>query len=823
MADASRDGGGDVPRAAMSPTSPAMAPSDVRVTVDGYEFASELVTEGVPVTENDVITRLGQQSETLRHVSFLFANTEDRVKMHLIQKQGEQEHLRKQLADVTAEREAARTDGGQTAGQVKEANRERDVAQSAEFEARTAAVNKSKEIQRLNDELHTLRRELSLMVEVNNVKEDELTLKHRRVTMTLQQATVLVNELETQSNAITDAGIRAAVGSKVDEVRVNISQIKKMIEDELKPASESNQKDKGSSVMGHAPLPGWVGKRPANPPGQSSTDFLAAEPASPPEASTASKAGFKAPPPHLDRGSRGRSTSRGNKIEVKGSAGESAKVDIEPSPGDPPSVPSRDPPTFGGSGLTPAAPEANPSPAGPPEVKAPATPPMAGLSDHARRNLDEVLDTIRQMRYPRFVTPDRDTHPNGAESPLYDPNFTVPPKARWLEQRVRDMWREYHSVWIGQPDRRLLMDQRLHEVTDAECNEFDAFDRLYGDMYRLMPLLFLQGPRLWLNNLSEYRRTKHLNWVKTISFLQSLLNVNYRPPVDLREIHTDFFNGNQVPRSTAYIKRLPEMQEKELLEMLLTWFGLLWVGNPFILGVKILYDDTDNNGYIGSGTAALRFATEELSTQFIQMFNGLEVYYEQYKPPELMSQEEKRSPHDVPDLMWFQTVISCEDSHDTRCLPYGKTRFPLTNPPIRYRDKFRMEALMWQCHIPSYDFDLWAMDSKWLVNPNSGNHLVNMRKHNRAFQSYLQHPDVSFWDAVGHHEGSSNGRRLWPGAPRVGGVWASREEYDRAWNDDRYCDADDAVNQRPIMHTDRSRSGGRGGRASSPRQASRHW
>ena len=150
MADASRGGGNDVPRAPASPTSPAMVPSDVRVTVDGHEFTTELVTEGVQVTENDVITRLGQQSEILKHVNFLFANTEDRVKMHLIQKQGEQERLRKQLADVTAERDAARANSGQNTGQVKEANRERDVAQSAEFEARTAVVNKSNEIQKIN-------------------------------------------------------------------------------------------------------------------------------------------------------------------------------------------------------------------------------------------------------------------------------------------------------------------------------------------------------------------------------------------------------------------------------------------------------------------------------------------------------------------------------------------------------------------------------------------------------------------------------------------------------------------------------------------------
>ena len=130
---------------------------------------------------------------------------------------------------------------------------------------------------------------------------------------------------------------------------------------------------------------------------------------------------------------------------------------------------------------------------------------------------------------------------------------------------------------------------------------------------------------------------------------------------------------------------------------------------------------------------------------------------------------------------------------------------------------------MWQCHIPSNDFELWTNEPRWLVNPNTGKHLSSMREYDRTFASYLQHPDVSFWDAVGHEEGGSNARKLWPpGNTRVGGVWASRQEYDDAWNDSRYCDAEDATNQMPATFTDRSRSSGRSDRALSARQASRH-
>ena len=84
---------------------------------------------------------------------------------------------------------------------------------------------------------------------------------------------------------------------------------------------------------------------------------------------------------------------------------------------------------------------------------------------------------------------------------------------------------------------------------------------------------------------------------------------------------------------------------------------------------------------------------------------------------------------------------------------------------------------MWQCHIPSYDFELWTNEPRWLVNPNTGKHLSHMREHNRTFASYLQHPDVSFWEAVGHYEGETNRKMNWPRSlTRVCGCWKDLEE-----------------------------------------------
>ena len=179
------------------------------------------------------------------------------------------------------------------------------------------------------------------------------------------------------------------------------------------------------------------------------------------------------------------------------------------------------------------------------------------------------------------------------------------------------------------------MDIRGDEVTDDDCKRFDAgFMRLFGDMYRKLPLRFLEGPKAWTDNLSENRRYKHSEWVKMISLLQSLFNAEYTVPLHLNEIHQDFFDTSKVPNTMVYVKHLPDIQEREMLEMLLSWFGMVWIGNPFILGVKILYEDTANHGGISTGTAALRFVTVELADMFVKMVNGLEIFYEQYQLPD---------------------------------------------------------------------------------------------------------------------------------------------------------------------------------------------
>ena len=149
-------------------------------------------------------------------------------------------------------------------------------------------------------------------------------------------------------------------------------------------------------------------------------------------------------------------------------------------------------------------------------------------------------------------------------------------------------------------------------------------------------------------------------------------------------------------------------------------------------------------------------------------------------------------------------------------IPHGTLRCVTANRkgPSRYSGNVH-------CRVP---ITSWFPRAHWMVNPNSGNKLAGMRVNNTEFPCYLKHPDVSFWEAVGHHEGQSNRKKIWPvSLTRAGGVWKDPEEYHEAWGSDIFCYPEDAMNKNPRQFTEQSRAWSRaqGGRASSPRQVRR--
>ena len=215
----------------------------------------------------------------------------------------------------------------------------------------------------------------------------------------------------------------------------------------------------------------------------------------------------------------------------------------------------------------------------------------------------------------------------------------------------------------------------------------------------------------------------------------------------------------------------------------------------------------------------------ELAEHYIKLFHGVEIFYEQYQVLESSTRDELKADHQLPKVIWYQTLIDASIGKNTRNLRW-RGKFPMDNPPIRHRVSKRSESMMWQFAMPCYDFELWYPESHWMVNPNSGCKLAEMRANDAAFPCYIKHPDVSFWEAVGHLEGASNGRRIRPVSnTRTGGLWESPAEYQDAWGSDCYCDPEDAVNQNPRQYSDQSRAWGRstGGRAASPRQQSRRY
>ena len=93
-----------------------------------------------------------------------------------------------------------------------------------------------------------------------------------------------------------------------------------------------------------------------------------------------------------------------------------------------------------------------------------------------------------------------------------------------------------------------------------------------------------------------------------------------RAPRILSELHPSFTNRprpwqrDEAPQIQVYFQGAPELQEKELLELICTWLGARWPGNPRVIGGNVLYEESRaNHGELARGAMAVRFATQELA------------------------------------------------------------------------------------------------------------------------------------------------------------------------------------------------------------------
>ena len=76
--------------------------------------------------------------------------------------------------------------------------------------------------------------------------------------------------------------------------------------------------------------------------------------------------------------------------------------------------------------------------------------------------------------------------------------------------------------------------------------------------------------------------------------IQSLFNENYEPPISLNEFDRIWFSALECPETQVYVNHAPDMHETKLNSLLMTWAGMLPMGNPTIISCNHLQEETGN-------------------------------------------------------------------------------------------------------------------------------------------------------------------------------------------------------------------------------------
>ena len=120
------------------------------------------------------------------------------------------------------------------------------------------------------------------------------------------------------------------------------------------------------------------------------------------------------------------------------------------------------------------------------------------------------------------------------------------------------------------------------EYDRDSVDRFDMFRRVYGHWaYQLMSIKLLQGPAIWLAELPNFRRARHHAWVNAATQIQSNYPSEYWPPMGhypFDRYHPQFFERtsiHEVPETQVYIRNCPELQHREMVYTLLSWFGMV--------------------------------------------------------------------------------------------------------------------------------------------------------------------------------------------------------------------------------------------------------
>ena len=196
-----------------------------------------------------------------------------------------------------------------------------------------------------------------------------------------------------------------------------------------------------------------------------------------------------------------------------------------------------------------------------------------------------------------------------------------------------------------------------------------------------------------------------MRWVDTVMKFNSLVPLHYSGLTELNQLPHEFLDDRLVPDTQVYINGLPELQDLELTNMINSFFGMLWPGNPFIISLSLLKQDTGNDpGPVSNGIAAVRFITKEMAQMFLNLFNGAKLYYTNFDTSDFTyytTHQLKRN-KTVPPVTWYYTWLSVSFTESDK--RRGFRYFELPHRDLLARCEGRKpQHCLWQKDIACYD------------------------------------------------------------------------------------------------------------------------
>ena len=444
-----------------------------------------------------------------------------------------------------------------------------------------------------------------------------------------------------------------------------------------------------------------------------------------------------------------------------------------------------------------------------------ADPPSPGglipppVADPGQRSAEDVerfaKKIIEDTSYRPLYHVNAGMHVVNTKRPEFDVNFrpeTDPNNVIALTIKTRNNWRRFKGTFLRHRPREGLRTPGGRRIPGNSGADFNNFDEVFVDIYGQHAYGFLghsvlKGPVNWRSQLSAMELTKHDEWVTEVGHIQSLFDDGYVPPIHLNDLPSGWFSQQGCPDSQVYVNHSPEMNERQLNSLLLTWAGMLPHGNPTIVSVKHLTENTFGpHGFIHTGVTVIRFANYDLAKLYCRYLNGVQVHYRNFfmEDIELMTDEELTGRLSMPKAVWHQSVLVVELNNEGTMKRLHRDNWPADSVTDRHMDN--REKLCWFAWLPCDDFPTWLSDQQWTVNPYTGDACVEYMRNNPGSRPLLKAPHASYWRAIGTYHNIVD--YSIKGCDE--GCWLNDDERITAYQDDDYYDTEQALN-RVATHT----------------------